>query len=148
MGSNSLSVLRSINLATLTPIVCKCLHRDWFEIQTWKVSQLKEEAGNPVSLGLYRFEGTGHDQENQGIPWSVILKIVQYPANVGLDNFGQADDTTHWNDWKRESLVHPSGLLETLPAGMDAPCCFGIAELPGDIVLLWLEDVQGSSPMA
>jgi hypothetical protein len=148
MGSNSLSVIRSINLATLTPIVCKCLHRDWFQIQTWKVSQLHEEAGNPVSLGLYRFEGTGHDQENQGIPWSVILKIVLSPANVGLENFGQADGPTHWNDWNRESLAYSSGLLETSPIGMEAPCSFGIAELPGDIILLWLEDVRGSSRVA
>jgi hypothetical protein len=145
MGNNSLSVIQSINLAVLTPIVCKSLHLDRFEIQSWKVSPIKQGAGNPVNLGLYRFEGTGQDQDDNRIPWSVILKIIQSPANAGVVNFGEAADPTHWNGWKREEPVYSSELLETLPNGMAAPSCFGKEELPGNIIRLWLEDVQGTS---
>ncbi len=142
MESNSLFVIRSINLAILTPVVCKSIQREWFEIQTWRVNPLQEEAGNPVGLSLYRFEGTGHDQEGQHIPWSVILKVVQSPANTGMENYTEAGDPTQWKYWEPEALVYSP---ETLPISTAAPSCFGVAELPGDITLLWLEDVPGSS---
>ncbi len=99
--------------------------------------------GNPVSLGLYRFEGTGQDRD-QAVPWSVILKLIQSPANVGWVDMGEGEDQTHWNYWKRETLVYQSDLLETLPEGMVAPRCFGWVELPGNIAGLWLEDVVDS----
>jgi hypothetical protein len=145
MGNNSLSVIQSINLAVLTPIVCKSLHLDRFEIQSWKVSQIKQGPGNLVSLGLYRFEGTGQDQDDKRIPWSVILKIVQSPANAGLVNPDEAADPTQRNNGKRDSPVYSPELLETLPDDMAAPGCFGIEQLPGNLVRLWLEDVQGTS---
>ena len=141
MGNNSLSAIQSINLAVLTPIVCKSLHLDRFEIQSWKVIQIKQGAGNPMSLGIYRFEGTGQDQDDNRIPWSIILKILQSPANAAVLNFSEAADPAHWDDWKREEPVYSSELLETLPNDMAALCCFGKEELPGNIIRLWLEDV-------
>jgi hypothetical protein len=60
-------------------------------------------------------------------------------------NFGETDDPAHWNEWKHEEPVYSSELLETLPNGMAAPGCFGKEELPGNIIRLWLEDVQGTS---
>jgi hypothetical protein len=32
--------------------------------------------------------------------------------------------------WDREALAFRSGLLDDLPAGLDAPCCFAIGERP------------------
>jgi hypothetical protein len=107
------------------------------------VSELSGGVGNQVTLGLYRFEGTGQDQ-GVSIPWSIVLKIIQSPANVGGVSLGEGDDPTHWNYWKREPLIFQSGLLEALPEGLVAPHCFGIVEKPGNIVLLWLEDVIGA----
>ncbi|HUM72085.1 MAG TPA: phosphotransferase [Chloroflexota bacterium] len=74
----------------------------------------------------------------------MVLKIVQSPANVGWVDMGDGDDQTHWNYWRRELLLYQSGLLETLPEGMAAPRCYGVAELPGNFALLWLEDVSDS----
>jgi len=145
MGNNSLSVIQSINLAVLTPIVCKSLHLDRFEIQSWKVSQIKPGAGDRVSLGLYRFEGTGQDQDDKRVPLSVILKIVQSSANAGRVNSGGAADPAQWNDGEREFLVYSSELLEKRATGLAAPGCLGIDELPGNITRLWLEDIQGAS---
>ena len=143
---NSFTV-QSVDTSVLIPIVRQSVRRDSFSIQEWHASQLGGGAGNQVTLGLYRFEGTGQNQD-EPIPWSVILKIIQSPANVGGVNLGEGDDQTHWNYWKREPLVYQSGLLETLPGGLTAPRCFGIVEKPGNIVLLWLEDVIGSDAEA
>ena len=107
------------------------------------MNQLGGGAGNPVSVGLYRFEVTGQDSGEQ-VNWSAILKILQSPANVGWTNMGEGDDQTHWNYWKRELLIYQSGLLETLPDGMAAPRCYNAVELPGNIAMLWLEDIRNS----
>lgn len=139
----NVAALQSIDISVLAPVVRQSVQRDTFSIEDWHVSQLGGGVGNPVSLGLYRFEGTGQDRDER-IPWSVILKIIQSPANVGGVNLGEGDDQTHWNYWKREPLVYQSGWLETLPGDMAAPRCFGIVEMPGNIVWLWLEDISDS----
>lgn len=135
---------QSIDLPTLTPIVRKSVKNNEFTIQDWTVNQLGGGAGNPVSVGLYRFKGIGKDHVDRKVNWSVILKIIQSPANVGWVNFGEGDDQTHWNYWKREQLIYQSGFLDTLPSGMSAPRCLGVAEHPGNISWLWLEDITDS----
>ncbi|HSN75162.1 MAG TPA: hypothetical protein VL334_08740 [Anaerolineae bacterium] len=124
----------------MTPIVRQALQRDRVQILDWRVSQLGGGAGNPVSAGLYRFAGSAQDRD-QRVAWSVILKTIQSPANVGWENMGEGDDQTHWNYWRRELLVYRSDLLTALPVGLTAPRCYGTAELPGDVAWLWLEDV-------
>jgi len=140
---NAFSV-QSIDTSALTPIVRQSVRHDNFNIQDWHVNQLGGGAGNQVTFGLYRFAGTGQ-AEDKLLPWSVILKIIQSPSNVGAVNLGEGDDQAHWNYWKREPLIYQSGLLETLPEGLTTPRCFSIEEKPGNIVLLWLEDVAGSN---
>ena len=119
------------------------MHRETLQLQDWRVTQLGGNAGNPVSLGLFRYEGVGQD-EGETVAWSVILKVLQSPANVGWQNMGEGEDQTHWNYWKRELYVYQSGLLEVLPEGMAAPRCYGVEELPGNMALLWLEDIRDS----
>lgn len=140
MTEENSAALQAINAAVLTPIVRQSVQEDSLRIQTWQVRQLGGGAGNPVSVGLYRFAGSGQAADNP-IHWSVVLKIIQSPANAGLVNFGEGADQTHWNYWKREPLLYRSGLLETLPEGLTAPRCFGITEMPGDVIWMWLEDV-------
>jgi len=140
MENTASSVLAAVDAAVLAPVVRQSLGRHSVEINDWRVSQLGGSAGNPVSVGLYRFEGIGQDRA-QRIPWSVILKVIQSPANIGWQNMGEGDDPSHWNYWKREVRLYPSGLLADLPEGLTAPRCFGTAELPGDIAWLWLEDI-------
>jgi hypothetical protein len=137
------SILQSIDESNLTPVVRQALGRDQFQILDWQASQLGGGAGNPVSVGLCRFEGNGMDG-GEWFRWSLILKVIQSPANVGWSNMGEGQDPTHWNYWKREFLLYQSGLLDTLPEGMAAPRCYAAAELPGDVALLWLEDIQDS----
>ena len=134
-------ILDAINTATLNPLIQKSLKSDDFQIMNWQVKQLGGGAGNPVSFGLFRFSGSGQDQ-NEEKNWSIILKIIQSPANVGSVNMGEGDDVSHWNYWKREPLVYQSGFLETLPPGLTAPQLIQVNEMPGNIIFLWLEDIN------
>ena len=141
MENTAPSVLAAIDAAVLAPVVRQSLGRPSVEIDDWRVSQLGGGAGNPVSVGLYRFEGIGQDREKR-LPWSVILKVIQSPANLGWQNMGEGNDPTHWNYWKREVRLYPSGLLDDLPEGLAAPRCFGTTEQPGNTAWLWLEDIR------
>ncbi len=135
------AALRSINKSRLSAIVRQSLKRNNFQIQGWRARNLDGRGGNPVSVGLYRFEGVGVDR-SEWLDWSVILKVIQSPANLGFVNFGEADDQSHWNYWKRELLIYQSGWLQSLPEGIDAPLCYDAVEMPGNIAGMWLEDVK------
>ncbi len=144
MESAASPLIHSIDASTLTPIVRTALQRASFQVQDWQASELGGGAGNPVSLGLFRFKGSGQDQGTR-LDWSVVLKVIQSPANVGWTNMGESDDQSHWNYWRRELLAYQSGLLLTLlPAGMAAPQCYAAAELPENVAYLWLEDIVDS----
>lgn len=143
MESDIPTALRSINESKLAAIVRQSLNRDNFKIQGWRARKIDDGAGNPVNLGLYRFEGVGADQD-EWLDWSIILKVIQSPANLGYVNYGEGTDPTHWNYWKRELLVYQSGWLETLPEGITAPRCYEAVELPGNTAGMWLEDINDS----
>jgi hypothetical protein len=143
METNPSSPLPALDTSILTPLVRKSLGSETIRLLDWGVRQLGGGIGNPVSVGLYRVEG--HAQErDKPLAWSIILKIIQSPANLGLVNIGEGDDLSHWNYWKREPLIYQSGFLETLPDGLSAPRCFGVIEQPGNIIWLWLEDIVDS----
>ncbi len=106
----------------------------------WRLEQLSGGFGNPVSLGLYRVSGEGQDG-GRAFTWSLVLKMAQSPANVGMPDLGGGDDVTHWNYWRREALLYQSDLLARLPSGLAAPRCYGVAEQPGNVTWLWLETI-------
>jgi hypothetical protein len=143
MESNIPAVLRSINESKMSVIARQALKRNNFHIQGWRVRKLDGGIGNPVSVGLYRFEGIGVDR-NEWLDWSIILKVIQSPGNLGYVNMGEGEDQTHWNYWKRELLLYQSGWLETLPEGITAPRCYDAMEMPGNLAGLWLEDISDS----
>jgi hypothetical protein len=151
MDTSAHFALQDITTAVLTPIVRQVLQCSHAEVLDWQVEQLGGGAGNPVSVGLFRFSGSAQDQDKK-TTWSLILKVIQSPANAGLVNMGEGEDPAHWNYWKREPLVYQSGLLDTLPNGLAVPRCWDVTELPGNISWLWLEDIraerEGSWPLA
>ncbi len=144
------AALRSINKSRLSSVVRQALNRNNFQIQGWRSRNLDGKTGNPVSLGLYRFEGVGVDR-GEWLDWSVILKVIQSPSNLGFMNYSEGDDPSHWNYWKRELLIYQSGWLDGLPEGICAPHCYDAVEMPGSIAGMWLEDINdtysGSWPL-
>jgi hypothetical protein len=145
------AALRSINKSRLSSVVRQALNRSHFQIQGWRTRNLDGKPGNPGSLGLYRFEGVGVDR-GEWLDWSVILKVIQSPANQGVVNGGEGNDPGYWNYWKRELLIYQSGWLDGLPEGIAAPHCYEAQEIPGNIAGMWLEDVidthSGNWPLA
>ena len=127
----------------LTNVVRSALSNESVEIRNWHLSKVGGGFGNPVSVGIYRVQGVASDKRTEKA-WSVILKILQSPENVGAKDMGGGEDATHWNYWKREPLVYQSGILDKLPEGLAAPRCYATEELPGDVARLWLEDIQDS----
>ncbi len=135
------AALRSINKSRLSAVVRQALNRNNFQIQGWRARNLDGRVGNPISLGLYRFEGVGVDHSDW-LDWSVILKVIQSPSNLGYSIDGDGNNPTQWNYWKRELLVYQSGWLEGLPEGISAPHCYEAVEMPGSIAGMWLEDIK------
>jgi hypothetical protein len=133
--------LEAVDRKTLSHPVRRMLSSDTVEVLDWQFHPLRGGSGNPVSAGLYRFAGSGQDH-GKIMPWSLVLKIAQSPANVGATDAGEGQDRTHWNYWKREMYVYHSTLLDSLPAGLAAPRCFGVEERPGNVIWLWLEEIS------
>lgn len=132
-----------IDNTSLEAVLRRSSGRAAFQLREWQANPLGGNAGNPVSAGLYRITGTGWDA-HESVVASVVLKVIQSPANVGWKNMGEGDDPTHWNYWKREAFIYRSDLLEKLPEGVFAPRCWGVEERPGQVIWLWLEDIRDS----
>ncbi len=141
MDNNALANLPKIDQDVLAGVVRTMLSTEAAEIESWQINQIGGGAGNPVSAGIYRVQGIASDKSLK-IPWSVILKVLQSPENLGMEEMGGGEDPTHWNYWKREPLVYRSGFLDKLPEGLVAPACYAVEELPGNIARLWLEEIQ------
>ena len=129
---DTLAQLQAVDQATLTPLVRHALGSDTVALVDWQVAPHGGGAGQCV----YRFAGSAEDQ-GQTVPWSLILKVVRAQE-------GEADPAAH-QYWKREMLAYQSGLLADLPAGLAAPCCFGVAEQLGDGGWLWLEEITDAA---
>ena len=129
---DTLDQLQALDQATLTPLVRQALYSDSVALVDWQVAPHGGGAGQCV----YRFAGSAEDQ-GQTVPWSLILKVVH--AQEG------AADPAASRYWKRELLAYQSGLLADLPAGLQAPRCFGVVEQPGGGGWLWLEDITDAA---
>jgi hypothetical protein len=141
------AALRSINKSKLSEIVRQAVDRPGFQIQGWRTRNLDGKDGNPTSLGLFRFEGIGVDGD-EWLDWSVVLKVIQSPTNLGYVNNGEGEDPNQWNYWKRDLLIYQSGWLDGLPEGITAPKCFEAVEVPGNVAGIWLEDIVDSYSFA
>jgi hypothetical protein len=107
----------------------------------WHMAEINRAAVNPVTIGLYHVYGRVRVSD-QTRDFSLILKAIQSPANIGLPHFGGGDDQTHWNYWQREPSFYGSDLLGQLPEGIAAPRCYGIQQWDGRVIWLWLEAVE------
>ena len=102
MDNNALANLPKIDQDVLAGVVRTMLSTEAAEIESWQINQIGGGAGNPVSAGIYRVQGIASDKSLK-IPWSVILKVLQSPENLGMEEMGGGEDPTHWNYWKRSS---------------------------------------------
>jgi len=141
MENNNAEYMPSIDYDVINEVVRSVLSNESVEIKDWHINKIGGGFGNPVSVGIFRVQGVasvkGSDRD-----WSVILKVIQSPENIGIKDTGGDYDVTHWNYWKREPLVYLSGILDKLPEGLAAPRCYVVEELPGNVAHLWLEEIH------
>jgi len=83
---------------------------------------------------VHRVTGTA-----QGRMWSMVLKVVQDPATIGLDFIGSYPG--HYNYWQREPLLHAAGFFQGLPDAFSYPRGLGVVRPTTQQTWLWLEDV-------
>ncbi|MCB8942590.1 MAG: hypothetical protein H6658_02325 [Ardenticatenaceae bacterium] len=118
---------------TLIPIISRALQADQITLLDWDIQSAHGGYSHDLTGGIYRLTGTAQ-RGNGRSPFSLILKIVQAPANP------TPEDHPHY--WKRELLAYQSGLLNNLAPHLHAPHCFAAQEINNTTYWLWLEDVQ------
>ena len=132
--------IEEITAEHLQAPVAKMLRKNKVDIIAWTTERMKGGTGNPVTIGLYYIYGkvlSGF----VGREFSLVLKIIQSPDNIGID-LGGGDDQRHWNYWQREPLFYQSKLAKQLPKGLAAPKCYGVDHWDGRIKWLWIEEID------
>jgi hypothetical protein len=125
--------VKAIDLVTLTSVVRRSHRRATLEVLDWTYRPLQGGMGDmgAAASAVYRLTGTARDQLDTR-PWSIVLKLC-------TSRQGGAEPTD-WDYWQREFVAYQSGLLDHLPGGLVAPCCYGVEQSP-EMFWLWLEDV-------
>ena len=124
-----------LNLDRVTRIVRCTLSRPEATILSWHSEPIAYASVGPDSRGLFRLSGTALSA-GKLYGWEVILKVFR-PLPDRSTTLPTSD---HY--WKREALAYTSGLLDTLPEGLVAPCCYDVEEMADGSLWLWLELVQ------
>lgn len=100
---------------------------------TWDAEPLRGGSGaSDARSSLWKLQGTARVGANTRT-WQVVLKVLAPAAPsspIGVE------------DWKRESLVYGSGLLDGLSVGLRAPRCYRREEMVDGTIRLWLEYIR------
>lgn len=128
----------NLDAQILTPIVRAALDSSTVEVESWQVTPILQGRASPA--GVYRIAGAAREQDQQ-VPWSVILKEVESAATSVHAGNNASNDPTHTFYWKRELLLYQSDLFTQLPAGLTTPRCYQIDDLPNE-GRIWMEDIR------
>jgi Phosphotransferase enzyme family len=117
-----------LDASVLSSVVERALGATGPKLTGWSAEPIF--AGDGQGLGVFRVTGRARVADETRA-WSVILKVLPAVA-PGL--------ASAWSHPVREALAYETGLLDALPAGLDAPRCLGHSEHSGRHHL-WLEDL-------
>ncbi len=129
----------SIDTPTIAHLVSSLLSKGEATITDWHLAPIAVVPGQNTG-GLYRASGTA-EHNDELTTWSLILKIVVAPPSNAPLLFTNPDQPLYW---KREIEAYQSGILDNLPGGLHAPCCFAATQQPDGSYYLWLEEVTDS----
>jgi hypothetical protein len=135
--SETAAQIQTLDHKTLTGLMRLALASNTAELTSWGYEAVKGATG-AVTGGIYRVVGRALDYGKE-TPWSVILKIVSAPTPKTPSIF---NDIAHPVYWKREVLAYQSGLLDSLPGGLEAVRCLDLVEQRDGSFWLWLEEVK------
>lgn len=138
MAQDTLARLRVIDREILKNVVRQDMQSSAFEINSWQVEPLGHVVMNQATGGLFRFSGSGSDDQGER-PWNVVLKVVNHPPD------SEKIDRQSSGYWKREILACQSCMLKDLPGPIAVPCCYGVIENP-EQTWIWMEHIVESAP--
>src|SRR5215210_4584431 len=125
-----------VDAATLRTVVRAALDDRSATVADWHVDPIGYVSGEASTLALWRCAGTAWLMDRL-VPWSAVVKVVHAPEHAASQR--------RCRYARRELLAYTSGLLDDLPGGLAAPRLLGVDERPGDVWLLWLEDVTDTA---
>jgi hypothetical protein len=129
--------LQNLQLSDLALVVSQVLDQPSVEILDCQAKKFSGGAAEYTGRGqgVCRVTGTARVGQQERT-WSVVLKGTG-PSEIPSNN-----DPAWPEYWKREVLAYQSGVLKQLPAGIIAPRCYAVDELPNGECRIWLEDIQ------
>lgn len=136
MNSTQITGLH-VDIGVLQQCVEKELNKAELVITDWEISPFSIKKKNFTTAGLYQIRGIAKSGEID-YPWSLFLKIIQPEAE-------EKNDHEHFNYWKREALVHQSGVLNHIPPVIHTPRCHVVEEKSDSEIWLWMEEVKESN---
>jgi hypothetical protein len=133
--------LELVDAHMLAAPVRQVLGRSTATVGDWSYWPLTGHAINPVTAGIYGFQGSARDG-SQELAWSLILKVIHWVDLSGTPlEQNYMNEPPDWNYWKREALAYQSGVLRGCRGNLVPAECYGVVEQADDSAWLWLENV-------
>jgi hypothetical protein len=102
MNPGLLATLQALDPGVLTDLVRQDRRNPAFKILDWAVQSLSHERIVDTTGGLDRFSGYGRGGVKDIMPWALVLKIVNRPAEG-------CQGSRQWCDCKRELIADIKG---------------------------------------
>jgi hypothetical protein len=141
------SEIAQMDRQTLAGIVSRAygraLHVVHWRVEPLGMIDLSTQVG---SGGVYRVWGQAADADGFSHNWSLVVKVLKSPAGMVMPSGFQisqqmAEVQDNFGYWKREALVHQSGIPGTLPAGLVVPPYVELMD-QGDVIWLWQSEIS------
>ncbi len=124
-GDDTTPLPQGIRAPMLAQVAQRALRTDRAELTGWRCRSLWEPRVASTE-GVYLITAEVTEGERTS-PCALVLKVLA-AADTGL--------------LPREAELYDSGVLASLQGGLVAPQCFGVTELPGARVAVWLECIR------
>ncbi len=118
-------LLEGIDAQTLTRFARRALGREQVELTGWRCQTIWEPRV-ASTRGVYLLTSEVAEGESSSA-CAPVLKVLA---------------AAHPGRLPREAELYDSGVLASLQGGLVTPECFGVTELPGERVAVWLERIE------
>ncbi|MFD1674374.1 phosphotransferase [Alicyclobacillus fodiniaquatilis] len=119
--------------SSLHTCLSRLFGRDEIEIVDYAITSINTPM-NFTTDGIFKIRGNAK-VGYQVYEWSIVVKIIKPDSQ-------EKNDPSHHNYWKREALIHSSGLLTKLPPIVSFPQCYLVEEKTDGTVWLWMDEVK------
>lgn len=107
--------------------------KDGIEVVNYVIEPISKSV-NFTTDRIFRIHGNAK-VGSRAREWSMVVKVIK-PDSL------EKNELSHHNYWKREALIHASGLLSGLPSNITVPKCYLVEEKIDGTVWLWMDEVK------